>query len=201
MSTRARVLGLASVTLVLATLLVAAVGNGNAADDEKQAKEIREVLGKLAEAVEKNDAAAIKTQGDALKKFDLLPVMKQLKLRANGGIGIGKEGTITPDGIEAKLIGVARKGLTAGELDKQGADVAKAAYIMAAIAEFSKDKSPVKKKMGDKDPAVWAKLSVDMAKQAKELGDAAKAKDGAKLKTAAANLNSSCNTCHGIFRD
>jgi cytochrome c556 len=202
MSMRAQVLGLGIATLALATLLLIAAGSGSAADDEKEAKEIQAAVRKLADAVEQNNAAEVKKQAAALQKYDLLPVMKQLKLRANGGMGIGeKPGTVTPDGIEAKLIGMARKGLAPAELGKQGADIARAAYIMAAIGEVAKDKSPVKKKMGEKDPKDWAKWSEDMAKFGKELGDATKAKDAAKVKTAAANLNSSCNSCHGIFRD
>ncbi|HXG11731.1 MAG TPA: cytochrome c [Gemmataceae bacterium] len=175
--------------------------SGRQADEEKVAKEIREILFKLADAIEKNNAAETSKQTEALKKYDLLPIMQQMKLRANGGIGIGSPGTVTPDGIEAKLIGMARKPLPAGELNKAGPDLARAAYIMAAIAEVTKSKSPVKTKMGEKDPKDWAKWTEDMGKFARELAKASQAKDAAQVKAAATNLNSTCNNCHGVFRD
>jgi hypothetical protein len=175
---------------------------GSAADEEKEAKEIRVHLVKMADAIEQSNQAEAKKQADALKKYELLPIMKQLKLRANGGIGIGPQpGSISPDGIEAKLIGMARKPLPAAQLMKEGDDLAKAAYIMAAIAEIAKDRCPVKQKVGDKDPKDWVKWSEDMHKLSKDVAAAAKAKDPAKLKTVAANLNSNCNSCHTVFRD
>jgi cytochrome c556 len=203
MKLHARVLGLEVITLAAGIGLLAIAGGGSAADDDPKAKEIREYVLKLAEAMEKNNAAEIKAQTDALKKYDLLPIMKQLKLRDNGGIGIGQKGTITPDGIEAKLINLARNRppLMKPQLEKESKDLAKAAYIMAAIAEVAKDKCPVKKKMGDKDPKDWAQWSEEMSKFSKELAKAAEAKDVDKVKTTSAKLNGACNACHGVFRD
>ena len=49
--------------------------------------------------------------------------------------------------------------------------------------------------------ATWSQWSEAMRKSADELADAAKAKAPAAIKTAAAKLNSTCNNCHGVFRD
>jgi hypothetical protein len=190
----------------MAVGLLASLGAGNAAQqDDKEAKDIkmaREPVIRLAEATEKKDAAETKRQEDVLLKMELLPIMKQLKLRTAGGIGIGdKPGAVTPDGIEAKLIGMARKPLPPAELDKASADFAKAAYVMAAIAEICEDKCPLKEKKGDKDPKEWKQWSLDMKKYAVEVAEAAKKKDGAAVQAAARNLNSTCNNCHGIWRD
>lgn len=203
MKAHARVLGIGVVVLA-AACLIGPAGSGNAADEKEdpKAKEIRAALLKLTEAIEKGDAGETKKASEALQKYELLPIMKNMKLRANGGLGVGAQpGAITPDGIEAKVIGMARKNMTKGELEKQGAELAKAAYVIAAIAEITPAKAPVKTKMGDKDPKDWAKWSEDMSKFSRELAKAAQAKDPDKVKAAAANLNSSCNSCHGIFRD
>jgi cytochrome c556 len=133
--------------------------------------------------------------------------METLNQRTNGRIGVGGPGKITPDGIEAKLINMSRNRppLSAAQLAKEGNDIAKSAYVMAAIAEVAKNKCPVKKvtKKGDttQDPKDWAKWTEEMSKYSRELAKAAQAKELDKVKDASAKLYSSCLSCHASFRD
>jgi hypothetical protein len=86
MKSHAPVLGLGTIALAASLWFLAAVGSGSAADDDQKAKEIREAVLKMAEAIEKNDAAETKKQSAILMKHDLLPIMKNLKLRENGDV-------------------------------------------------------------------------------------------------------------------
>src|SRR5258708_27600520 len=124
MKTHARLLGLGAAALVAAIGLLL-VNGGSAADKENAA---RDVVLKMADALEKDDAAEAKKQADALKQASVEDIMGLFKLRTKDGLGIGtKAGAITPDGIEAKLISVGKKAPTAKDLDAQSADLARAA--------------------------------------------------------------------------
>jgi cytochrome c556 len=74
------------------------------------------------------------------------------------------------------------------------------AYRIAAIAEVAHAKPPEKEDAKKKEKA-WMQWSGDMGQAALGLADAAKSKKPADVKTAAAKLNTACNTCHGVFRD
>jgi hypothetical protein len=201
------VLASIGVVLALGVCLLGVTRSGTAADDEptKKAKAAAESVLKLADALEKGDADAIKKEKATLDKMELLPIMTGFKKRDAdpvGGIGFGpKPKVYDPDGIEAQIMGLAKKELPAGTLAKQVDDIKKAGFISAAIAEASLNKCTVTKKMGDKDPKDWAKWMGDMKDASKALSDAAKAGNAKDIKNAAGKLNASCNNCHGIFRD
>ncbi len=70
-----------------------------AADD----KDIKGTVLKIADALEKNDAAGAKKLAESLKDEDLEDVMHLFKPRKDKGLGIGsKAGAVKPDGIELK---------------------------------------------------------------------------------------------------
>src|SRR5262249_2191096 len=189
MSRHARVLGVGAFVLALAVTF-------NLSADEKSAKE---GIDKLAKSLAggKED----KAQVDALKKENLDDVMNLFKLRKSGGFGVGNTpGAVTPDGIELKIINLAKK-TVAGDLKTQGDAIAEAAYRAAAIAAVAIHKCPVEKKKGEKDPKDWEKWSKGMKDAALELATAAKAKDAKKVEDAAKKLNNNCQQCHGVFRD
>jgi cytochrome c556 len=87
------------------------------------------------------------------------------------------------------------------ELDAYAADLARAAYIAAAVAEVAKDKCPVTKKEGDKDPKDWKNWVESMQKAALELADAAKTKKPSAVKAAADKVDGACKTCHKVFKE
>jgi hypothetical protein len=205
---------------VLGLALLDVVGPGIAADkdekvspEQKAAREqalasvqqIADMLGddKKAEDIQKK----AKELADSMIKLDfgvqaVEPIMAPLKLRSKGGMGIGaKAGVYDPDGIEAKIIGLAKKKLTAGEIKNQADDIAKLAKITAAVAEVSALHKP-EKKVADKKPEDWAKWSKDMRESALALADQVKAAkpDPDAIKKTATKLNGTCTDCHDKFR-
>jgi hypothetical protein len=207
MNQQAGRLGLIAIGLAAAVWLLTAVAPCPADDDEeKTAKEVREKVLKLAGAIEKKDAKAqkkvLKELDELYKKqvigADIEDIMGLLSLRTKdgkGGLGIGKKpGANKNDGIEAKLRDhLVEKELSKEELAKQGADLARAAYVMAAVADFTVDKD---KRAG------WILSAKDMSKNARNLAAQLQAKkaDRAKIKEAAAKLYANCLTCHGVVK-
>ncbi len=174
-------------------------GRGTAADG----KQLAEAIQKLAETAAKPDAAAAKKDAERLAKtVELDSLMYLFKLRTKDGLGVGvKPGAITPDGIEMKLLALAKRPLAPKDLEAQSEGLVQAGHATAALALVAQHKCPITRKMGDKDPKKWQEWTDEMHKAALELSGAAKAKKPAELKTAAAKLNSTCNNCHSVFRD
>lgn len=194
MTMHARVLkGALALTLAMGLIAV----SPSQAEDKDAKATVEKIAGLIAK---KDDAGAAKEAQSVGKKASLDDVMGLFRLRAKGGLGVGKAGSVTPDGIEAKLIGLGRKPLAQAQLDKEADDLAKAAIATAAIAELALQHAP-DKDMGMKKKKDWVDWSKEMRDSAVALADAAKAKKPDAVKTAAAKLNSSCNNCHGVFRD
>jgi hypothetical protein len=197
MKTQVRTLLSGAAGLAVGIGLVAGTANSGAADE----KEVRAAILKMADMIEKNDAAGAKKQAAAMKDAELLDAMNLLALRSRKGLGVGADpDKIKPDGIEAKLIGMGRKPLPQAQLEKEAADLARMAYVIAAISEVARVKVPEKDE-GQKKRKDWIMWSEEMRQSAEQLARAAKAKNAAETKTAAAKVNSSCNNCHGVFRD
>jgi hypothetical protein len=191
---------LLSVTIISAAGLcfLGAVTHSNAAAD----KDIAETIIKIADALEKRDTDNAKKLAQTLKDEDIEDVMHLFKPRKDKGLGIGpKAGAVLPDGIELKVIAMAMNELPQKELDAYAADLARAAYIAAAVAEVAKDKCPVTKKEGDKDPKDWKNWVESMQKAALELADAAKTKKPSVVKAAADKVDGACKTCHKVFKE
>jgi cytochrome c556 len=199
MRTHARWLAAGVVTLAFGFWFLANAGSGVAADD----KGPREAIHKIADALEKGDTAAAKSQAKAVAdKNELEDVMHLFALRKVKGEGIGpKPGpNANQDGIEAKIMGLSKR-VPPQELKTDAAALQRAAYITAAIAEIAQNKCPVEKKTGEKDPAQWKKWSAEMHTAALDLAKAVKAADAMAVKKAAGRLDGTCRSCHGVFRD
>src|SRR5262249_15073712 len=142
---------------------------------------------------------------ELLSSGSLLAVMNTLEKRDPAGkklvFGVGKKpGSINPDGIEPKIQNLSRKPQPQKLIDRESADLVEMAYRVAAIAEVAKIAVPEKDE-GMKKKKDWIEWSEAMRKSADELAEAAKTKDPNAVKTSAARLNSTCNNCHGVFRD
>lgn len=192
--------GAVALTLSMAYLATAS-GSATLVPDAKST-----VL-KIAEALEKGDAAAAKKLAeDAAKAEDLGDVMNLMGMRRaakSKGLGVGdKPGAITPDGIEAKLIGLSKgtKPVPQAQLNKEADALAQLAFRVAAIGHIARLKAP-EKDQGDKKKKDWLEWSETMAKSAEDLGKAAKDKNAEAFKAAAVKLQATCNNCHGTFRD
>lgn len=197
---RTRVGSLALGAVVLALSMVLSAGPGRAAD----AKKIRATILKAADLLQKGDEDAAKKEIAALAKDKELPlddVMETLKLRKSKGLGVGKEPISgVADGIESMIGNFEKRVPTGKVLEDHNADIARAAYISAVIGALIKERSPVAKKIGDKDPADWKKWSDDMYSQSLDLANAIKAKKVPDIKASAKKLNNTCLACHSPFK-
>jgi hypothetical protein len=155
---------------------------------------------KLADLIEKNDEAGAKKQAATIAdEFeDLDKVMRLFKIRGPKGKGLGigpARNKIKPDGIELKLLDLAKGPLPAGKLAKEADALVKTGYHIAAIAEVAHAKAPTHPKKQD-----WLDWSSDLKKAGIDLAKAAKDKDAKGITAAATKANASCASCHMIFR-
>jgi hypothetical protein len=186
------------------SLIVSALGfwflanPGSAADDKNSSGPVL----RIAEALEKKDMDAAKKQAAALAdKSEVEDVMHMFSLRRAKGFGVGsKPGAINPDGIEAKLIDLAKKPKAAAQITAEGDALVQMGYVAAAIGEFAQAKPPAKDE-GKKKKKDWLAWSADMKESALAFAEAAKTKNPAAVQKAASKLYSSCNTCHAVFKD
>jgi hypothetical protein len=166
----------------------------------------RGAIQKLADAIQKNEDAQIKQLAEQIAKTSgVLDSMNTLAKRDPAGkklvFGVGKKpGIISPDGIEAKIQNLSRRPQSQQLIDREAPDLEVMAYRAAALAEIAKAGAPERNE-GMKKIKDWLEWSEAMRKSADELAGAAKAKNPAGIKTAAAKLNASCNNCHGVFRE
>jgi hypothetical protein len=186
-------------------MLVLAVGfgfwvamTGAAADDDPKT-----TIPKIAAAIEKNAAAdAQKQAADLAKKAEIEDVMHVFSLRRSKGLGVGTTpDAIKPDGIEAKIMDLAKKPLDAKKLAEEADALVHMGYIAAAVGEVAHAKPPEKDE-GKKKKSDWLKWSKAMNEAAKEFASAVKDKKSpADVQKAALKLNASCTNCHTVFKD
>jgi hypothetical protein len=185
--------------LVLGGVLVLGVGLltfSGTADGRQGAKDAQKAILDLTKQVE---AGKDPTSGAAeiKKKYDELEMlMKVYKPGDKGGVGFpeGKK-----EGVEQKLIGLAKRALPKGTLTKEEKALIRMANMNIAMAAVTKnyfDKPKAGK--GKKD---WDEYNASMAKASKELIEAVNAGDPAKVKAAANNITNACNECHSAFRN
>jgi hypothetical protein len=182
-------------------ICMAGVANGNA--DDKDKNPALEPILKLAETLKKDPAAAKKEAEAMAKKLDFEDVMHVFKPRAKGGVGFDAKADAKKDGIETKLLDMVKPKpsvpITKDDLKAKAADYERMAEVIQAIMEVTQHVSPPKG-MSGKGPKEWKQYIEDTKKGSKEMADAVKTGDPAKVKTAANNLNSACNNCHTDFR-
>src|SRR5438552_13205711 len=128
-----------------ASFLLSRVGTAATGD-----KDLRPAIQKVADAIKNNDAANAKQLAEDLAKSnELLDVMNTLEKRDPAGkkaaFGVGdKPGTISPDGVEAKIQNMSRRPQPQKVIDTESADLVQMAYRVAAIAEVARIKVPEK---------------------------------------------------------
>ncbi len=191
MRIEARLLAVSGMVLAMATLSFAEPPDGPQA-------EIR----KIAEALEKGDMKTAQSMGKALaEKAEMEDIMHMFSLRSSKGEGVGPTANaIKPDGIEAKLLSILKRPMSAEQLKSEGPAIERMAYIAAAIGETVVHKAP-KDKKGEMDPAKWKLWCEEMSKTGVALGKEIKGGNAKKVMEAAIKLDSTCKNCHGVFRD
>ena len=195
MSRRTRVCGMLIVMCALSVGLYVAPA-GHAGDAKKLAAEVN----KIADMLEKGDKAGAEKAATALAKKleDVIEVMDLFKPRNKGGIGVGKPGTVVPDGIEQFLLKIGRDTPTTKEMKDPGA-LARMAYVTGAIAEVAHAKPPARD-LGKKTKKAWMNYAVEFRESWQDMTTAAKSKSAAAVKAAAVKMNSSCANCHSVFK-
>jgi hypothetical protein len=166
-------------------------------------KDMHAALSKIAAALEKGDNATADAAAKALAKKieDLDDLMHSFKPRNKKGLGVGGvPGVVVPDGIEQKLNAIARDGITAKQLAKEGKALHEAAYLTGAINKVTEFMAPMKDK-GKKKRSKWIEFSKATLEGAMELAKASKGTDVGEVKAAAIKVNNGCNNCHMIFRE
>jgi len=159
-------------------------------------------IDKIAAAFEKSDAAgAKKMAGDVAKKIMLDDLMHCFKPRDKKGLGVGaKAGAVKPDGIEKKLLEMAKKTLKEDQLTTESEALVHMGYHTAALAEIMVAKTPDKDD-GKKKKKDWVAWSDELRNASLQFAVAAKDKKGPALKTAAAKMDGACSKCHDVFRE
>ncbi len=200
-----------------ALLIAARAQNGRGAREPRQRAALRDNALRIKTALADEDFKAGRRQADALLDYDRRPPRSEgaalrglmdleevkclLRGRRSGGLGVGPA---TPagnrDGIEVRIILLARKAPAQAELDAESAELARAAAVVDGMADLIDAYTP-DKKVGDKDPKDWKAHTDEMRAGAAALETAARAKDVKAVQAAAARLYASCIGCHEIFRD
>lgn len=186
-------------TLAFGLVLFSSSATGHFFDEKADIKKAQKDILDLAKKIEEgkdvgSDCAAIR------KKYEELnTLMHSFKPSPKGGIGTGLEPK-AGDGIEVKIINLGKRALSPAALTKEKSAIVKLGYINAALAEISMHYAPEKPK-GGKGAKEWKAYCEEMKKASMELVEAANAGKLPAIKTAATNLNNSCNNCHSDFRD
>jgi hypothetical protein len=199
--------GAASLTLAVFGLVLLGHIDGR----DKEDGDTKGSVEKIAEAHAKGDKAAAKTKAAALAKSieEVGEVMDLMVLRKKdpdtgkikGGFGVGdKPGDVIPDGIDRKLSGIARDGISQGKLDKEVKALKKMAYRTAAILEVALAKPPEKDE-GKKTRKAWDTSATEARDAILELAKALDEKSPAATRKAAARAYDACEACHQIFKN
>lgn len=163
---------------------------------------VRENVLRLADAIGRKDPAANHLVTELTPQTPVEDAMDLMKLRKQKGFGVGPAASgRSDDGIEAKLLNLAKRPPKPGDVQTGAADWAHAGYVAAAIARIAEAQCPVKAKQGKKDPANWTKWCQDMSREAVNFAAACDGKDPRAIHDAAKKLTATCNACHADFKD
>jgi Cytochrome C' len=194
---------LAAAAVLALGIWCAASSPGRGADDEEEAKAVKEAQQGILKLTKMNGDAA-KTQAKAIAGAarkaaggadeGLKFVMRANKPKAKGGVGVGPKG----ESIELKIIALSKR--VSPDDAAKSEDLGKIADISKAISEVAYYYTP-KTGVAGKDPKDWTKFAAQMKQGSEELAKAAKGGKAPEIKKAANDLNASCTNCHSTFRD
>jgi hypothetical protein len=190
------------VGLLAASMGIFLLGRGTARVHAAADKAVTDAILKIADAIKKGDSDEAKKLAGALAKKidDFDDVMAVLKPRKKNGVGVGKTpGAIVPDAIELMLNNLGRDGPDAKLLAKADA-LEELAYVTAAVGEVAYARGPIGKLTAKQTKKDWLAWSQEVRSGAADLAKAAKAKGAQDIKSAAAKINTACNSCHSAFR-
>lgn len=192
---RAWIIGLTALVLGLGGL---SSPPSNAADG----KALQDGVLKIADSLEKKDAPGAKKMAETIAKDTALDdLMHLFALRTKKGLGVGsKPGLVSPDGLERKLMDLAKKELDPKQLGEESQAIKEMGHSIAAIAAVCIAKPPDKDE-GKKKKKDWVAWSIELQEQSMQLALAAKDKKAAEIHKAAKAADATCTKCHDVFRE
>jgi len=182
------------------TLAWTAVGTARYKADDEDVVAARKEVVEVLKAVEAGKGETdLKAKASAIKKKDMdlnNLMIAAYKPKDKGGIGFD-----AANGMEKKLIDLAKDLPTKAALKKEKKDLIKLAQLNIAMAEVAKPHfNKPKGGKGQKDWDKWLEVQKDEAK--KLLIEVKKDNPDPKLVSMIAkNLQNSCSECHSAFRD
>ena len=193
-----------AVLSLIACLLAVPVTRSRDDDDAADIKEAQKVSDRLRKLVDAVADGRAKDVSDLKKPVSDTTDLKHImwaayKPRAKGGFGANPKAGGSGEGIERRLDRLGAKGITAGQLDRESADLIRIAQVAQAMAEIAETHTP-QQDMPNKPIAKWVKFNAQQKQSAQDLIDAVKANKPKDVQAAAAKLYGSCTGCHGVFR-
>jgi cytochrome c556 len=163
-------------------------------DEAKATKEAQQAVLKLVETVRGGGDGKALAEAIHGKFPELKVVMNIFKPSSKGGLGVGAKGP--GDGIEQRLLKWSqKKNWSADDLAKNKEAMQRAAEVSRALAEVADFYPP------SKDVEKWKKYDQEMRKGSEDLLQAVGKGDPRAVRAAVLDLNGSCTSCHGDFRD
>jgi hypothetical protein len=153
----------------------------------------------LAKDIEAGKPVAKKAAAIHGKHEDGNELMKGLKPRNKGGIGVGPNGP--SDGIEYKLNLLGKRALKKSQFDKEKLELLRMAYINLAYAEIVRHYAPRRRTRDGKGGREWRQYTTDWKAATNELLGAIKKDSPEGVKKASNKITNTCNGCHEHFRD
>jgi hypothetical protein len=129
-----------------------------------------------------------------LQRHDLDEIKQALRQREKGGVGVGKWQQGKANGIESKLLILARRDPTAAQLKAESADLLKMTHVLIASAEVTKVGAPnynssSRRKRYLQDCDEMKGGSLDLLKAVKD-------SDTKATRKAALRIQNACSGCH-----
>lgn len=188
------------VTLAITTGLLVDAGPPQPDGDLK--KTVATIAGHLRKA--DKDKGELKTGKELAAKIgknieETAELMAMFKLRAKGGLGVGKEGAVSEvrDGIEPLVREMARAVPVA--VLKDPAALEEMGYMIAAMGAIVEAKGPPKN-ADAKGKKLWQEYAHETHVQGLEFAKIVATKDAKKIKLAAYKVNNACGGCHAFFK-
>ncbi len=132
-------------------------------------------------------------------------LMLAFEFKDKGGDGIHPDLQVSKrlqgsqNSIENLINYLTRRALSESRLKKAAEELELLAYWTAVSGSVTYEFKP-KRKIKDRDPAVWVKTSLDMIDSAHDMALAANKRDADAIQKAAIRLETSCIECHRLFR-
>ena len=154
---------------------------------------------KLSDNLDAKDVAERAKQ--IVKEHASEDISSVFKIRAKGGLGIGKltEVTAKHDGIERLLLNLQRRRtITEAEIEKYADDYLRVAKVIQAMAELAPYRATERVQKDSKLTKEWQEVTHEFKEGARTFRKAVDEKDPKRLRLAAEKMENTCCHCHDL---